>query len=130
MPVGVGVGDGNEVPQTSRGPYTIPDWLSPARVIALTQPSPVVVVCAPATVKQIAKPNPRRVGLYVIPSLEVQTEMRISPFTNPDLFGLSLTAAGGFLAITLADWLSLVCGAWYARSDSGASLLVCEVSRP
>lgn len=120
----------NDVAQVSRQAWPIPDWLSPPRLISLTDPQPFAVTLAAGVVTQIFKPNARRVGLLVMVPDTLKAGFYLSPRPNPDAAGITLAGSGNYFLATLSDWMSLTCGAWYGFHAGGGVLQCVDIVRP
>lgn len=119
-----------DVAQVTRPAWPIPDWLSPARLITLTDPQAYAVTLVPGVVTEILRPNARRVGLVVMVPDTIKAGFYLSPLRNPDTAGISLAGSGNYFLATLSDWLSLTCGAWYGYHAGGGVVQVIDIVRP
>lgn len=118
-----------EVPVMRAAPWGVPDWLSPARLLATTNPQWSLVTVAAGDVTQILKPSARRVGLIVIANPSDATATQLTPYPNNPSFGFALVQGQNPFVATLSDWLSAINGGWYALNVGGTTLQVCDIVR-
>lgn len=120
---------GGDVPQVSGTQYVIPDWLSPARVIALSAPQLTRVTLLPGIETRLCNPNPRRVAIiFICPNIDA-VGFTLAPVPGSAVGGIALAQGGNFFLASLSDWVSLCCGAWVGLQPTGTVVQVIEMVR-
>lgn len=127
--VGGSGGATDNVPQTTSQPYQIPDWLSPARLIALSAPQARSVVCPAGVSTILAQPSARRVGLIVICPNASAAGFTLSPGTPLGADGIATALGSNVFVVSLSDWLSVTCGVWYGFSPGDVTVRVIDLVR-
>lgn len=110
--------------------WAVPDWMSPARVIALSEPVWELVTIPAAGWHQILKPSARRVGLVVIATPADAPTLSLTPYPQSKTFGFLVGTANNPFTATLVGWMSVINGAWYAERPGGTTLQVADIQRP
>ncbi len=109
--------------------WAIPDWLSPARLLTLTDPQWETVVLGAGVMTQILKRSAERVGLVVIADGTDAAPVRVTACPLNPTFGFNVSGGQNPFVATLADWFSVVNGPWYAIHTGGTTLQVCDIAR-
>lgn len=107
-----------------------PDWLTPGRVLALSNPILQPVTLPAGVIVRICTNNPMRVGLFILGPVTITGVLTVGPYKDPSSFGINLTSTNNALAVSLSQWMSFTCQEWYAYSQGGATLVVGEMVRP
>lgn len=113
----------------TRPGWSIPDWLSPARLIRTTKPQWELVTVPAGQRTQILKSSATRVGLIIIANPNDADPVQVTPCPLNTSFGFRVVSGTNPFFASLSDWFSAVNDAWFALSAGGTVLQVCDIAR-
>lgn len=104
-------------------------WFDPRLITRVTKVEAEFVTLPAAQTVVVAKNNPSRVRLLVLPSAIPAVNLCIAPHNQPALWPFRVMTIGNPLDISLFEYQSLVTGEWYANEAGGTTVFVIQVVR-
>jgi len=105
-------------------------WLFPELVMSLAPVSATTVVLPAGVPTKFLTRNPRRIGLVVMTAVVDAVQTYVSPFDNPNLYGIPIPTSTRVVSFAVDDLYSLVGQDWYGYNSAGGTILVAEFVRP
>lgn len=105
-------------------------WLNPELVTILAPMSYKDHVVSAGVPTQVLTPNPRRIAVAFITSLSTADGTFVSPFADPQTFGVPVPSSTRLVSFAVDDVFSMLREAWYVYHASGATVRVVEFVRP
>lgn len=105
-------------------------WLSPQLIFALSPQSYKDWTIPAGVPTLVLTPNPMRIGCAFLLSVATVDGTFVSPYSDPQSFGVPIPATQRIASFSADDLFSLVGSAWYIYHASGATVRVIQFVKP